>query len=171
MNLVEGTPLLLIDGGRQKRCFTDVAEGIDCLFRIIENPNNVCDGKIFNIGNPQNEASIAELADTLITAFERHPLRGHFPPLAGVKKIESASYYGDGYQDVTHRRPSIRNAEKLLGWHPRIPLEASVERTLDFFLRDHMQGTGAPTSVEPRSDRAGRSRERVPQADATSASK
>jgi UDP-4-amino-4-deoxy-L-arabinose formyltransferase / UDP-glucuronic acid dehydrogenase (UDP-4-keto-hexauronic acid decarboxylating) len=138
LNLVEGTPLLLVDGGRQKRCFTDVSEGIECLFRIIENPNGKCDGRIFNIGNPRNEASIKELAETLVAKFEQHPLRELFPPLAGIKEIESQSYYGEGYQDVVHRRPSIRNAKKTLGWEPVIPLEDSVERTLDFFLRDHV---------------------------------
>jgi UDP-4-amino-4-deoxy-L-arabinose formyltransferase/UDP-glucuronic acid dehydrogenase (UDP-4-keto-hexauronic acid decarboxylating) len=170
LNLVEGTPLLLIDGGQQKRCFTDVSEGIDCLFRIIENENNVCDGKIFNVGNPRNEASIAELAEILIAAFERHPARGHFPPLAGIRKIESKSYYGEGYQDVTHRRPSIRNAERLLGWRPTIPLEASVERTLDFFLRDHLHPTGRSGAAEERGGRADTKLERTTRPDVTRAS-
>jgi UDP-4-amino-4-deoxy-L-arabinose formyltransferase/UDP-glucuronic acid dehydrogenase (UDP-4-keto-hexauronic acid decarboxylating) len=141
LNLVEGTPLLLIDGGQQKRCFTDVSEGIECLFRIIRNDNDVCDGKIFNIGNPVNDASIKHLAELLTKTFEKHPLRKHFPPLAGIREIESRSYYGEGYQDVSYRRPSIRNAKKLLGWEPNISIEASVERTLDFFLRDHLEDT------------------------------
>jgi UDP-4-amino-4-deoxy-L-arabinose formyltransferase/UDP-glucuronic acid dehydrogenase (UDP-4-keto-hexauronic acid decarboxylating) len=59
--------------------------------------------------------------------------------------VESASYYGAGYQDVQHRRPSIRNAQRLLGWHPKISLESSVERTLDFFLTQAVQsGEFAP---------------------------
>ena len=37
LNLVEGTPIRLVDGGSQKRCFTDVKDGIDCLDKIIEN--------------------------------------------------------------------------------------------------------------------------------------
>jgi UDP-4-amino-4-deoxy-L-arabinose formyltransferase/UDP-glucuronic acid dehydrogenase (UDP-4-keto-hexauronic acid decarboxylating) len=141
LNLVEGKPLLLIDGGQQKRCFTDVSEGIECLFRIIRNDNNVCDGKIFNIGNPVNNASIRELAELLTTTFENHPLRQHFPPLAGIREIESRTYYGEGYQDVSYRRPSIRNAKKFLGWEPTISIAASVERTLDFFLREHLDDT------------------------------
>lgn len=145
LNLVQGTPILLIDGGNQKRCFTDVAEGIECLYRIIENPEGVCDGKIINIGNPDNEASIRELAEMLVARFEKHPLRSRFPPFAGFQQVESASYYGAGYQDVQHRRPSIRNAQRLLGWHPKISLESSVERTLDFFLTQAVQsGEFAP---------------------------
>ena len=54
LNLVEGSPIRLVDGGGQKRCFTDVRDGIECLFRIIENPKEVCNGQIFNIGNPVN---------------------------------------------------------------------------------------------------------------------
>jgi UDP-4-amino-4-deoxy-L-arabinose formyltransferase / UDP-glucuronic acid dehydrogenase (UDP-4-keto-hexauronic acid decarboxylating) len=146
LNLVEGTPLLLIDGGAQKRCFTDVSEGIDCLFRIIENRDGVCDGKIFNIGNPDNEASIRNLAELLVAKFERHPLRDRFPPTVGIRAIESKSYYGEGYQDVTHRRPSIKNANKLLGWQPVIPLQESIESTLDYFLRDHLESADEPAS-------------------------
>ena len=131
--------MLLIDGGCQKRCFTDVSDGIECLFRIIDDRDGVCDGKIFNIGNPNNEASIEQLANLLVEKFERHELRDYFPPLAGIRKIESKSYYGDGYQDVTHRRPSIRNARKFLDWNPEIPLETSVTQTLDYFLRDHLE--------------------------------
>ncbi|MEZ0470784.1 bifunctional UDP-4-amino-4-deoxy-L-arabinose formyltransferase/UDP-glucuronic acid oxidase ArnA [Luteimonas salinilitoris] len=144
LNLVEGTPLLLIDGGRQKRCFTDVAEGVECLFQIIENKDGRCDGKIFNIGNPKNEASIRELAELLVAKFERHPLRHYFPPFAGIKEIESGAYYGEGYQDVTHRRPSIRNAKRVLDWQPAIPLEQAIESTLDFFLADHPATLGSP---------------------------
>lgn len=136
LNLVEGMPIQLVDGGAQKRCFTDVRDGIECLMRIIENRNGVCDGEIFNIGNPANEASIRELAETLTMQFEEHPLRGHFPPTAGIVEVESSDYYGKGgYQDMVFRKPSIRNAEKKLDWNPAIPLEEAVSTTLDFFLR------------------------------------
>jgi len=148
LNLVEGTPLLLIDGGQQKRCFTDVHEGVECLFRIIENEDGRCDSQIFNIGNPRNEASIREMAELLVEKFSKHPLRNRFPPSAGIKVIESASYYGKGYEDVTHRRPSIKNAIKRLHWNPTIPTDEAVERTLDFFLRDHLESVSPPAAAQ-----------------------
>jgi UDP-4-amino-4-deoxy-L-arabinose formyltransferase / UDP-glucuronic acid dehydrogenase (UDP-4-keto-hexauronic acid decarboxylating) len=138
LNLVEGTPIQLIDGGEQKRCFTDVAEGVECLFRIIENRDGICNGQIFNIGNPDNEASIRRMAEILVDKFEKHPLRDRFPPFAGMVETESRRYYGDGYQDVQHRRPSIANARKLLDWNPQIMLDASIDETLDYFLQDHV---------------------------------
>jgi UDP-4-amino-4-deoxy-L-arabinose formyltransferase / UDP-glucuronic acid dehydrogenase (UDP-4-keto-hexauronic acid decarboxylating) len=136
LNLVEGTPIQLVDSGNQKRCFTDVTDGVECLFRIIQNKGGCCDGRIINIGNPDNEASIRELAELLVAKFKTHPLSERFPPFAGYREVESRSFYGQGYQDMSHRRPSIRNAKGLLNWTPRIGLERSVEETLDFFLKE-----------------------------------
>ncbi len=135
LNLVEGSPIKLVDGGEQKRCFTDIHDGIEALFRIIENRDGLCDSQIINIGNPTNEASIRQLAEMLLESFEKHELRGYFPLFSGFKKIESSSYYGQGYQDVEHRKPSIKNAERLLGWKPTIDMKQTIDETLDFFLR------------------------------------
>jgi UDP-4-amino-4-deoxy-L-arabinose formyltransferase/UDP-glucuronic acid dehydrogenase (UDP-4-keto-hexauronic acid decarboxylating) len=151
LNLVEGTPIQLIDGGHQKRCFTDVSEGTECLYRIIENRNRVCDGQIINIGNPHNEASIRDLAELLRSKFEKHPLRDHFPPFPGIREIESRSYYGEGYQDVQHRRPSIGNARRLLNWIPKISLEQSIEKTLDFFLKEALANRTAANDQSAQS--------------------
>ena len=134
LNLVEGTPILLIDGGEQKRCFTDIRDGIEGLFRIIENERGKCDGQIINLGNPNNETSIRGLAEMLVKMFDNHPLRHKFPPFAGFRETESSAYYGAGYQDLQHRRPSIRNAKGLLNWEPKVDLKTSVSTTLDFFL-------------------------------------
>ncbi|MBE6372701.1 MAG: bifunctional UDP-4-amino-4-deoxy-L-arabinose formyltransferase/UDP-glucuronic acid oxidase ArnA [Lentisphaerae bacterium] len=139
LNLVQGTPIQLIDGGEQKRCFTHVTDGIECLFRIIENKDGKCDGKIINIGCPANEASIKELAEMLVKQFDKHPLRKKFPPFAGYKLVESGTFYGKGYQDVQHRKPSIRNAARYVGWKPVVKLEDSVAMTLDFFLRQAVE--------------------------------
>jgi UDP-4-amino-4-deoxy-L-arabinose formyltransferase/UDP-glucuronic acid dehydrogenase (UDP-4-keto-hexauronic acid decarboxylating) len=135
---VEGTPIRLVDGGAQKRCFTDVADGIEALARIIENPGERCNGQIINIGNPDNEASIRQLGEELLRQFEAHPLRHHFPPFAGFREVESQSFYGKGYQDVSHRKPSIENARRLIDWQPSIELGETIGKTLDFFLREAM---------------------------------
>ena len=149
LNLVEGTPIQLVDGGAQKRCFTDISDGVDALFRIIENKDDLCDGRIINIGNPDNEASIKELAEMLVRKFEEHPLRDKFPPFAGMREVESRTYYGVGHQDIEHRKPSIRNAKRLLDWRPKVGLEHSVEETLDFFLDEYLN---SPEYREQSSD-------------------
>ncbi|MCO7037841.1 bifunctional UDP-4-amino-4-deoxy-L-arabinose formyltransferase/UDP-glucuronic acid oxidase ArnA [Pseudomonas carnis] len=138
LNLVEGTPIRLFDGGEQKRCFTDIADGIEALARIIDNDNGVCDGQIINIGNPENEASIRQLGEELLRQFEAHPLRHNFPPFAGFRDVESKAFYGTGYQDVAHRKPSIENAKRLLNWEPSVQMSETIGNTLDFFLREAM---------------------------------
>ncbi|WP_168395388.1 bifunctional UDP-4-amino-4-deoxy-L-arabinose formyltransferase/UDP-glucuronic acid oxidase ArnA [Erwinia amylovora] len=143
LNLVEGSPIKLVDGGGQKRCFTDIHDGIEALFRIIENRQHNCDGQIINIGNPDNEASIRQLAEQLLASFERHPLRNRFPPFAGFREVESSSYYGKGYQDVEHRKPSISNAKRLLIWQPKVTMDKTIDDTLDFFLQNVEPGDAA----------------------------
>lgn len=138
LNLVEGTPIRLFDGGEQKRCFTDIADGIEALARIIDNDNDVCNGQIINIGNPENEASIRELGKELLRQFEAHPLRSNFPPFAGFRDVESKAFYGTGYQDVAHRKPSIENAKRLLNWEPTVEMSETIGNTLDFFLKEAM---------------------------------
>ncbi|SEI19743.1 bifunctional UDP-4-amino-4-deoxy-L-arabinose formyltransferase/UDP-glucuronic acid oxidase ArnA [Pseudomonas fuscovaginae UPB0736] len=138
LNLVEGTPIRLFDGGEQKRCFTDIADGIEALARIVDNENDSCNGQIINIGNPDNEASIRQLGEELLRQFEAHPLRGNFPPFAGFREVESKAFYGAGYQDVEHRKPSIENAKRLLNWEPTVEMSETIGNTLDFFLKEAM---------------------------------
>ena len=89
----------------------------NAFFASSKNKDGRADGQIFNIGNPDNEASIAELAQLVLEAFEVHPLRDKFPPFAGFQRVESGTYYGSGgYQDVEHRKPSIKKARKILDW-------------------------------------------------------
>lgn len=134
LDLIEGKPIQLVDGGGQKRCFMDISDGVECLLKIIQNKNNICDSKIFNIGNPENEFSISDLACMLIEKFKSHPLYKKFPKPAGIKKIKSADFYGEGYQDISHRKPCIKDVRKLLGWQPSVPLSESLDKTLDYFL-------------------------------------
>ncbi len=122
----------------KKRCFTDIADGVEALARIIDNENDACNGQIINIGNPDNEASIRQLGEELLRQFEAHPLRNNFPPFAGFRDIESKAFYGTGYQDVSHRKPSIANAKRLLDWIPTVQMSETIGNTLDFFLREAM---------------------------------
>lgn len=148
LNLVEGTPIRLFDGGEQKRCFTDIADGVEALARIIDNENDACNGQIINIGNPDNEASIRQLGEELLRQFEAHPLRANFPPFAGFRDIESKAFYGTGYQDVSHRKPSIANAKRLLDWIPTVEMSETIGNTLDFFLREAMLEVAERESTE-----------------------
>ena len=130
LDLVDGLPLKLVDGGRQRRCFTYLDDGIEALVRILRDEERA-DGEIFNVGNPANECSVAELAERLRMLYTK--LTGR--PAPPTERVSSRDHYGEGYQDILARKPSIRNARRRLNWEPKIPLAESVASTLDFFLQ------------------------------------
>jgi nucleoside-diphosphate-sugar epimerase len=129
-NLLEGLPIQLVGGGRQKRCFTDIEDGIDALMAILKNDGNVADGQIFNIGNPRNNYSVRELAETLQKVLATFPGYREKALNACILDTPSETYYGEGYEDVEYRVPSIEKARRMLGWEPRIMLEETLRRTL-----------------------------------------
>jgi nucleoside-diphosphate-sugar epimerase len=49
-------------------------------------------------------------------------------------EVSSGEYYGKGYQDVQMRVPSVKNAEKHLGWRPTTDLATALRKTLDYHL-------------------------------------
>jgi UDP-4-amino-4-deoxy-L-arabinose formyltransferase/UDP-glucuronic acid dehydrogenase (UDP-4-keto-hexauronic acid decarboxylating) len=130
-------PINLVDGGRQKRCFTYVDDGIDALMKILENKNDVCKNQIINIGNPANECSIKELAYMLKKLFRQHPDHRNDKKYSEIIETSAEKYYGKGYQDIYTRKPSIEKAKKLLKWKPKYGLEESLRLTLNSFLEEN----------------------------------
>ncbi len=135
--LLMGRPINLVDGGMQKRCFTYVDDGISALMTILENKNDICKNQIINIGNPENECSVKELADILKKLFMKHPDHIHDKTYSEIIDISAEKFYGKGYQDIYTRKPSIEKAGRLLNWHPKIGLEESLRLTLNSFLEEN----------------------------------
>ena len=130
-------PIALVDGGHQKRCFTYVDDGISALMKILENKNDVCKSEIINIGNPDNECSVKELANILKNLFMAHPAHRNDKVYSEIIEASAEAYYGKGYQDIYSRKPSIEKARKLLDWKPEIGLEDALRMTLDSFLEEN----------------------------------
>jgi nucleoside-diphosphate-sugar epimerase len=133
-NVLYGEAIKLVDGGAQRRSFTYISDGIDCLMRILENPGGAADGGIFNVGNPANDISVRELAHRVIATVAAHPAFGEKANATPIVEVSSIDYYGDGYQDILTRVPSIRRARERLGWEPRVGLEEALRKTVDFYL-------------------------------------
>jgi len=137
-NVLRGDPIRLVDGGTQRRCFTDIEDGIDGLMAILENKNGVADRQIFNIGNPKNDLSIRELARLVISTMKEYPRFRPYAERAKILEVTAASYYGAGYQDVETRVPKIEKARRLLGWKPKVSMVDSLRRTLAYY-HDQME--------------------------------
>ncbi|MGD2141193.1 MAG: bifunctional UDP-4-keto-pentose/UDP-xylose synthase [Burkholderiales bacterium] len=133
-NIVRGQDISLVDGGSQQRSFTYIEDGVDALMRIIENRDGCADGRIFNIGNPENNVSVRDLATMLLTLVKSYPEYAAAAEKVRLVDVSSGQYYGKGYQDVQMRVPSVRNAQKYLGWRPTTDLETALRKTLDYHL-------------------------------------
>ena len=116
----------LVDGGHQKRCFTDVRDGVAALKEILLNEDKA-NGEIFNVGNPWNEHSVREIAVEVIKQLEEMSL---VSGKVEIKVKSSSEFYGSGYQDVSSRVPSINNIGNCLGWTPNYTFRDSLKNIL-----------------------------------------
>ncbi len=133
-HILRGEPITLVDGGRQRRCFTYVDDGLDCLFAVLENEGRRCDSRIFNIGNPDNDYSIRDLAEMMIEVCMEFPEIADKAEQATLTEIDAATYYGPDYQDVGYRVPDISLAKDVLGWQPKIDLKDALRRTVASYV-------------------------------------
>ncbi|MBP6941824.1 MAG: bifunctional UDP-4-keto-pentose/UDP-xylose synthase [Syntrophorhabdaceae bacterium] len=138
-SLLLAEPIRLVDGGMQRRCFTYIDDGIACLMKIIENRDGALNGEIFNIGNPENEATIKELATKLREMFVGHPSTKHYKKHSDIIEVFSKDFYGEGYQDIDRRVPSIGKAKKLIGWEPKVDLDTALRKTLEYYLQSNLK--------------------------------
>lgn len=129
-----GGPITLVDGGLQRRSFTAIEDGLDALMAILSNPNGIADGKVYNIGNPSNDVSIADLASRMIKIASEFP--EYRPLLEGLQVVcsEGTAFYGSGYQDMSRRVPSIRHIMSDLGWKPRVSLDDALRGVIGSHL-------------------------------------
>jgi nucleoside-diphosphate-sugar epimerase len=133
-HIVRGENIELVDGGQQRRSFTYIDDGIDALMKIIENENGCASQQIFNIGNPDNDLSIAELAESILALAHRYPKYQDAAAQVKITHVSAAQHYGAGYQDVAARVPAIHNAKQKLGWAPKIDMQSALTKTLDYYL-------------------------------------
>jgi nucleoside-diphosphate-sugar epimerase len=136
-HIVRGEPIQLVDGGRQKRVFTYIDDGIDALMRIIENRNGIASGHIYNIGNPHNNVSVKDLARIMVKLALEHPEYRAAARKVRIVRTSAAKYYGSGYQDVQHRVPMITKTRRDLRWRPRVGLREALSRIYDAY-RNHV---------------------------------
>lgn len=127
-HIARGEPIKLVDGGAQRRSFTDVNDGISALIKIVQNDGGHADGNIYNIGNPGNDLSIRDLATLMLEIAKEFPEYQVGAGKVVLEDVDSKDYYGKGYQDIQTRVPYIGNTSEDLNWVPRVKMEDSLRQ-------------------------------------------
>jgi dTDP-glucose 4,6-dehydratase len=115
-----GTPLTVFGDGSQTRSLCYVDDTIRGLVTLAESGEHLP----VNIGNPDHELTMLELAETVIR------VTGSSSEIA----FEASPY--DLTNDPQIRRPDIARAREVLGWQPEIDLEEGLRRWLTAFGRE-----------------------------------
>lgn len=115
---LSGADITVYGDGRQTRSFCYVSDLVDGLLKLAghEGPPP---GPV-NLGNP-NELSVADLVDKVLamTGSSSRIVRKPLP-----------------VDDPQRRRPDIGRAEAVLGWSPKVSLEAGLKDTIAYFARE-----------------------------------
>lgn len=110
---MRGEDLTVYGDGSQTRSFCYVSDEIEGIVRLSRSDEH----EPVNIGNP-NEFTILECAQKVLA-------------VTGSKsKIRYETLPVD---DPKQRRPDISKAKRLLGWEPKIDLEAGLRMSLEYF--------------------------------------
>ena len=108
---IKNEPIHVHGDGTQSRCFGHVHDVVEGLAKLLDDPN--CFGQVINLGNDE-EISIKQLADKAIA------MTGSSSEIQYIPYDEA---YGEGFEDMRRRVPSLEKAKRLIGYQPTRRLE------------------------------------------------
>ena len=129
---LRGEPITIYGDGSQTRSFCYVSDLVDGLIRLMESDVDVMEP--VNLGNP-NEMTVNELLRHILAILRVDPPIDYLPLPT---------------DDPRRRRPDISRAKEVLGWEPKVDLQAGLAATCAWFaeeLQDKQELRG--TAPEP----------------------
>lgn len=117
---VQGKLPILYDGGNQTRCFTYVEDAVEATIKVAESSN--CRGEVFNVGS-SFEYTIKSLLQEIC---EISGLK------SGFKEVNTKEIYGDKYQDIVRRVPSVEKVKNYIGWVAQTDVPSGLKKTFDW---------------------------------------
>jgi UDP-glucose 4-epimerase len=118
-----GQPITVFGDGTQSRSFTYVADVVDALVKLSQEPRAI--GEVFNVGNTE-EVTIRDLADRVkrITGSS-----------SAVRFVPYDEAYEAGFEDMPRRVPDISKVSRLVGYQPRLGLDEIICRVVESFKK------------------------------------
>jgi len=115
-----GQPITVFGDGRQTRSFTYVGDVVDALIALASEAGAV--GEVFNIGNT-SEVTIRHLAERVKTLTSSESL---------IQYVPYDQAYEAGFEDMPRRVPDISKVKALIGFLPKLELDAIIERVIEY---------------------------------------
>ncbi len=113
---LDGEPIVVHGDGMQSRCFGHVYDVVEGLTKLLEKPE--CFGQVINLGS-REEVTIKTLAERAIELTKSS---------SEIRYVPYEEAYGEGFEDMRRRVPSIEKAERMIGYKPT--------RTLNDIIND-----------------------------------
>lgn len=113
-------PLPIHGGGRNTRSFCYINDALEGFFRVLFSKAN---GESFNVGNPEPEISVRDLAKRVVEAI---PF-----PVDLVEIDPPHAVYASS--DPKRRCPDITKIKTITGFEPRYNLKTGLQRTIQWF--------------------------------------
>lgn len=120
-NIIEGNNIILKSSGDAKRAFCYATDATIGFLKILLDGE---DGEAYNIGNPSQEISIKNLANTLINLYPEKDIKLIFTINSNDTIQKSA---------VKSVLPSIEKLKEL-GWTPKINIKEGFSRVINYKL-------------------------------------
>jgi len=121
---IRNEPLTVHGDGSQSRCFGHVFDVVEGLTKAMESPE--CFGQVINLGNHE-EVTIKGLAEKAIE------MTGS---ASEIRYIPYDEAYGEGFEDMQRRVPSLEKAQRLIGYQPTRKLEDIINDVADQFREE-----------------------------------
>lgn len=128
-----GQPLTVYGNGSQRRAFTHVGDICDAILAVAKSDLS---NEVWNIGNPDNEMSIKQMAALVIKITkEKYPNKNPKMVFVDPKKL-----HGGYFAEVMDKVPYIEKIKARVGWVPQIPAEQVFAETIDFYAKKIGEG-------------------------------
>jgi len=111
-------PITVYGSGTQTRAYQYYSDLIEGIYRLLLSD----EAMPVNIGNPDMEMSVMELAEMTVR------LAGSQSEIICIEPTDDRIV-----DDPQVRRPDITRARAILGWEPRVPVEEGLAKTIGFF--------------------------------------
>ena len=117
---LRGEPITVYGDGQQSRCLTHVSDAVRAAIGLMDSDRTL--GEVFNVGSDQ-EIQIVELAERVRSLTES---------ASEIVFVPFQQAYGEGFEDMPRRVPSLGKIRKAIGYEPRVGMDETLRSVIAY---------------------------------------